>query len=237
MFEDEARIASQLEHPHIARCLDFGRVDDAWYIAFEFVDGKDMRALFDRCAKAGAPPPAWFAVLRLLTDRRGARLRPRAQGRDRPARVDRPPRRKPRRTSSCRSTGDVKLIDFGIAKAAGKLSRTQVGTIKGKFGYMSPEQVNGHEVDHRADIFSLGICMWELLDDEAAVPGGERATRSWRRSSNHSIEPPLPTTRSTPRAGPHRLEGTRKGCGRALPCSEGPLSRSQSRQLKGTIWG
>ena len=59
--------------------------------------------------------------------------------------------------------GDVKLIDFGIAKAAGKLSRTQVGSIKGKFGYMSPEQVRGLEVDHRADIFSLGICMWELV--------------------------------------------------------------------------
>src|SRR5260221_14456726 len=59
--------------------------------------------------------------------------------------------------------GDVKLIDFGIAKAAGKLSRTQVGTIKGKFGYMSPEQVRGVDVDQRADVFSLGICMWELL--------------------------------------------------------------------------
>ena len=59
--------------------------------------------------------------------------------------------------------GDVKLIDFGIAKAAGKLSRTQVGTLKGKFGYMAPEQIRGTEVDHRADLFSIGICMWELL--------------------------------------------------------------------------
>ena len=53
MFEDEARIASQLEHPYIARCLDFGQVDGDWYIAFEYVDGKDLRALFDRCARAG----------------------------------------------------------------------------------------------------------------------------------------------------------------------------------------
>jgi serine/threonine protein kinase len=57
----------------------------------------------------------------------------------------------------------VKLIDFGIAKAAGKLSRTQVGSIKGKFGYMSPEQVKGVEVDQRTDIFALGICLWEML--------------------------------------------------------------------------
>src|SRR6185369_10976134 len=59
--------------------------------------------------------------------------------------------------------GEVKIIDFGIAKAAGKLARTQVGTIKGKFGYMSPEQVRGLPVDQRSDVFSLGICLWELL--------------------------------------------------------------------------
>src|SRR6185436_16896412 len=73
--------------------------------------------------------------------------------------------------------GDVKIIDFGIAKAAGKLARTQVGTIKGKFGYMSPEQVRGLPIDQRSNVFSLGICLWELLtlqrlfvgDNEVAI--------------------------------------------------------------------
>jgi hypothetical protein len=73
--------------------------------------------------------------------------------------------------------GDVKIIDFGIAKASGKLARTQVGTIKGKFGYMSPEQVRGLPIDQRSDVFSLGICLWELLtlqrlfvgDNEVAI--------------------------------------------------------------------
>src|SRR5262249_37660027 len=59
--------------------------------------------------------------------------------------------------------GSVKLIDFGIAKANGKLSRTQVGAIKGKYGYMSPEQVRGVALDRRSDLFSLGICLWETL--------------------------------------------------------------------------
>src|SRR6266566_7024605 len=67
--------------------------------------------------------------------------------------------------------GDVKIIDFGIAKAAGKLTRTQVGTIKGKFGYMSPEQVRGLPIDHRSDVFSLGICLWELITLERLFAG------------------------------------------------------------------
>ena len=58
MFEDEARIASQLEHPHIAHTVDFGRIQDSYYIAFEFVDGRDLRSLFDRCARLGEKPPA-----------------------------------------------------------------------------------------------------------------------------------------------------------------------------------
>src|SRR6185369_12481034 len=67
--------------------------------------------------------------------------------------------------------GDVKIIDFGIAKAAGKLARTQVGTIKGKFGYMSPEQVRGLPIDQRSDVFSLGICLWELISLERLFAG------------------------------------------------------------------
>ena len=62
MFEDEARIASQLEHPYIARCLDYGSVDDAWFISFEFVSGKDLRWFFDRCVRTGLRPPLWFIV-------------------------------------------------------------------------------------------------------------------------------------------------------------------------------
>ncbi len=162
MFEDEARIASQLEHPYIARCLDFGQVDGDWYIAFEYVDGKDMRALFDRCVRTREPPPLWFLLYvftRLGEGLAYAHARKDASGNP----VSIVHRDVSPQNIIVSFTGDVKLIDFGIAKTAGKLSRTQVGSIKGKFGYMSPEQVKGVEVDARADIFSLGICMWEML--------------------------------------------------------------------------
>src|ERR1019366_5238684 len=162
MFEDEARIASQLEHPYIARCLDFGHVDNEWYIAFEFVSGKDLRALFDRCSKNGEAPPLWFLCYvfgRIAEGLAYAHARKDASG----APVSIVHRDVSPQNIVVSYDGDVKLIDFGIAKAAGKLSRTQVGSIKGKFGYMSPEQVRGLEVDLRADIFAMGICLWELI--------------------------------------------------------------------------
>jgi serine/threonine protein kinase len=162
MFEDEARIASSLEHPHIARCLDYGSVGGDWYIAFEYVDGKDMRVVFDRGVRTGEQPPLSFILY--VFERIGEGLAYAHARRD----PDGLPVSIVHRDVSPQNIivsfdGDVKLIDFGIAKAAGKLSRTQVGTIKGKFGYMSPEQVRGIEVDQRADIFSMGICLWELL--------------------------------------------------------------------------
>ena len=162
MFEDEARIASQLEHPYIARCLDFGHVANDWYIAFEYVSGKDLRALFGRCSKNGEAPPLWFLCYvfgRIAEGLAYAHARKDASG----APVSIVHRDVSLQNIIVSYDGDVKLIDFGIAKAAGKLSRTQVGSIKGKFGYMSPEQVRGLEVDLRADIFALGICLWELI--------------------------------------------------------------------------
>jgi len=154
MFEDEARIASQLEHPHIARMLDFGRVEDSYYIAFEYVAGRDLRAVFDRSSRLGEKPPLPFLLhvfSRIGEGLSYAHARRDDQGN---------PQSIVHRDVSPQNIvvsfdGDVKLIDFGIAKAAGKLSRTQVGTLKGKFGYMAPEQVSGREIDHRADVFSL----------------------------------------------------------------------------------
>ncbi len=162
MFEDEARIASRLEHPYIARCLDFGEVDGEWFIAFEYVDGKDLRALFDRCVRTGDPPPLPFLLYVFSRIAEGlAYAHARKDDSGHPVSIvhrDISPQ-----NIIVSFDGDVKLIDFGIAKAAGKLSRTQVGTLKGKFGYMAPEQVKGVEVDQRTDIFALGICLWEML--------------------------------------------------------------------------
>ncbi len=166
MFEDEGRIASRLEHPHIARTLDFGRTPAGeYFISFEYVKGRDLRAVFDRAVNRREAVPLPFAIHVFARIGEGlAYAHARRDDAGKPAGIvhrDVSPQ-----NIVVSFAGDVKLIDFGIAKAAGKASRTRVGAIKGKFGYMSPEQVRGLEVDQQTDVFSLGICMWELLTGE-----------------------------------------------------------------------
>ena len=154
MFEDEARIASTLDHPNIAQVLDFGDIDGHHFIAYELVDGVDLRVVFDAASMASEPLPLPFLlrVFRAIAEALAFAHDHEVVHRDvTPQNI------------ALSFDGDVKLLDFGIAKARGRLSRTGAGVIKGKLGYSSPEQVRGAEVDPRTDVFSLGICMWELL--------------------------------------------------------------------------
>ncbi len=135
-----------------------------------------MRALFDRCVRTGDPPPLPFLLYvfsRIAEGLAYAHARKDDQGQP----VSIVHRDISPQNIIVSFDGDVKLIDFGIAKAAGKLSRTQVGSIKGKFGYMSPEQVKGVEIDQRTDIFWLGICLWEMLTLKRLFQADERAPR------------------------------------------------------------
>ena len=162
LFHDECAIAGQLEHPHIARIYDVGEVEGSHYMAMEFVEGKPLRTLVDRAARHGRRLPIDVALYIICCVASGldyAHRRGDPQGR--PLGIvhrDVTPR-----NILVSYAGDIKLIDFGVAKAKGKLNRTQAGNIKGSLGYMAPEQVFGRGVDGRADVFSLGICLWECL--------------------------------------------------------------------------
>ncbi len=196
MFEDEARIASQLEHPHIARTLDFGKIDGAYYIAFEFVNGRDLRSLYDRCVRSGERPSLAFLLYVFARIGEGlayAHARKDASG----APISIVHRDVSPQNIIVSFDGDVKLIDFGIAKAAGKLSRTVVGTLKGKFGYMAPEQIRGTEIDSRADLFSMGICMWELLTLERLF-NAENELLVLEKVRSATIAPPRRETLTPP---------------------------------------
>jgi len=154
MFEDEARIAATLDHPNVARVLEFGAIDGQHFIAYELVDGVDLREVFDAASMASEPLP-----LNLLLHVFAGTGEALAHAHDREVvHRDVTPQ-----NIVLSFAGDVKLIDFGIAKAKGQLRGTGAGRIKGKLGYMSPEQLRGAGVDARTDVFSLGICMWELL--------------------------------------------------------------------------
>ena len=162
MFRDEARLARLLDHPNICRILDLGRIESTYFLALQYVDGHDLRTLFDRQARVGEHIPLGFLLHVLIRVCEGldyAHKKKDQNGRS----LALVHRDVSPQNVLVGFDGDVKLIDFGIAKSSMKLNKTQVGTIKGKYAYMSPEQVRGLPLDHRSDIFSLGICMWELL--------------------------------------------------------------------------
>jgi len=192
MFIDEAKIAVQLNHANICQIFDLGKVEDSYFIALEFVHGKDLRAIFDRCKQkpvdgATAMPvaQACFIVMKACEGLDYAHNKRDASGREM-ALVHRDV--SPQNVLISYE-GEVKLIDFGIAKAAGKMSKTQQGILKGKFGYMSPEQVRGLPLDRKSDIFSLGIVLYELLTGERLFIG-ESDFSTLEKVRNVEILPP-----------------------------------------------
>jgi len=161
MFLDEARLAIQLSHPNICHIYDLGEIDGSFFIAMEWVDGSPLGRLIRRARAHGGVPPE--VAVRVISQTGGAlHYAHRARGTDGlPLRIvhrDVSPQ-----NIMIRYDGTVKLLDFGVAKAASHRIRTDAGVIKGKLSYMAPEQVRGRELDGRADVFSLGICLYEAL--------------------------------------------------------------------------
>jgi serine/threonine-protein kinase len=162
MLVDEAKIASVLRHPNIARVYEFARAHGEYFIAMEHVDGKDMRTVLERCRTKKKPIPPEHAAY--ITAEAGAALHAAhsaVDSRNRPLRIihrDVSPS-----NIICSYAGEVKLCDFGIAKATLSRVTTKTGVIKGKVKYMSPEQALGRKLDHRSDVFSLGSCLYEML--------------------------------------------------------------------------
>ncbi|MBM4279823.1 MAG: PEGA domain-containing protein [Deltaproteobacteria bacterium] len=174
MFIDEAKIAGQLNHQNIAQIIEIGRIDDSYFIAMEYVSGHDVRALWDRVREApagaarGLPIGLSCHVVRELAEGLDYAHK-RKDVRGRPLGIihrDVSPQ-----NILISYDGDLKIIDFGIAKAADRLVKTQTGILKGKFAYMAPEQARGELIDHRSDVFAIGVVLYELLTGERAFKG------------------------------------------------------------------
>ncbi|HEY5926377.1 MAG TPA: protein kinase [Kofleriaceae bacterium] len=196
MFIEEAKLAVQLNHANIAQIFDLGVVDGSYYIALEHVHGRDLRAMFDRCRQIGDPMPvsqACFVVMKVCEGLDYAHNKRDQAGRE----LHLVHRDVSPQNVLVSFEGEVKLIDFGIAKAAGKGSKTQAGILKGKFGYMSPEQVRGIPVDRRSDVFSCGIVLYELLTGERLFVG-ESDFSTLEKVRNVEILPPSTYNRRIP---------------------------------------
>jgi eukaryotic-like serine/threonine-protein kinase len=197
-FVDEAKIVVNLHYGSIAQILDMGIIDGEYFIAMEYVDGKDLRRILQRCRERGERLPlgiGLFTMVRVLDALSYAHRKKAADG---------SPLGVVHRDISPQNVlisyeGEVKVIDFGLAKSALSLARTNPSMILGKFFYMSPEQARHYSVDRRADIYSAGIVLWELLagrnpfDD---VPPAD----VMRRVADPQIPPILSVAPSVPRS-------------------------------------
>lgn len=162
MFVDEARITAQLSHPNVCQLYELGLIDDTYYIVMEYIAGRDILALINwyRRQRSFLPPSqVAFIVAEICAglDYAHAKRDSRGQSLGVVHRDISP------QNILIGFDGSVKVIDFGIARASVRRQRTEVGILKGKFGYMSPEQVRGEDVDNRSDVFATGILLWEML--------------------------------------------------------------------------
>ncbi len=162
MFLDEARIAAQLNHPHIVQIFDLGEEAGAFYIAMEYLPGENLAAIARGAARQGKTLPAALAVRIIADAAEGLAYAHAKTGADGKllgiVHRDVSPQ-----NIFVTYDGVVKVLDFGIAKAAIRESQTMAGQIKGKTSYMSPEQARGGTIDGRSDIFALGILLFELV--------------------------------------------------------------------------
>jgi len=170
MFLDEARIASSLNHPNIVQVYDIDQVEGQYFMTMEYLRGHDLRFVLKELRRTGTGMPLSLALrivsevasgLHYAHERRGLSGKPLGI-----VHRDVSPK-----NIFITFDGVIKLLDFGIAKANHRLSVTRTGTLKGRYPYMAPEQVVDDEVDARADVFALGICLWEMTTGRRLYQG------------------------------------------------------------------
>jgi len=196
MFINEAKLAALLSHQHIVQIFDLGTTEGFYYIAMEYVMGKDLRTLAQRSQSRSLPLTPGHALLvasRICAGLDYAHRKKDLHGRD----LHLVHRDVSPQNILISYEGEIKLVDFGIAKATTQATETRTGTLKGKLSYMSPEQATGKPLDRRSDIFSLGIVLHELVTGQRLFTGNnEFAIIEQVRQAQ--IAPPSESNRDLP---------------------------------------
>ncbi len=163
MFFTEARVAAQLNHPHIVQIFDFGQADGTYYLAMEYIDGPDLRTLSARAVQGGvALPPAVCAKI-ISAACEGLAFAHDFVDPSSGKHLELIHRDISPDNILLSRQGTVKLVDFGIAKSKDQSHKTKTGLIKGKIAYMPVEQLQGQQLDRRVDVYALGLVLYELL--------------------------------------------------------------------------
>ena len=197
MFKEEAKIAVNLNHGSVVSIYEFGIEQGQFFLVMEYVEGRNLRQVLNEIKKRNIQ----FSIEQIVY-----MIKEVASGLDHAHRLINGTTGRPlnlvHRDMSPQNImlsfeGEVKVIDFGIAKAENQLEATQAGTLKGKFGYMSPEQADGQVVDSRTDLFSLGIVLWEMLANDRLFTSNSEAAilrkiRDCQIPSIRKINPSVP---------------------------------------------
>lgn len=197
MFLDEGRIAARIHHPGIVQIFDLGRQDDHYYLAMEYLAGEDLNTVLTRAEGHPLPPEVAAAIIaraaealhfvHALKDARGQALG--VVHRDvSPSNI------------MVTYQGLVKVLDFGVARSGGRLARVE-GQQQGKAAYLAPEQLLGSAVDRRADVWSLGVCLFELLSGRPLFSPGQQDSLTAQ-----ALGAPLPSLRALRPEIPRELE-------------------------------
>ena len=194
-FIEEAKTCARLTHENICPIYELGKVGESLYMAMEWLPGKDLGAITRRLSRQGEVMPpliaAWIAsrLCDALDYAHSLKIGPDSIGiihRDlSPTNI------------VCSYEGQVKLIDFGLAKAAGRAQQTNVDALKQKLGYMSPELVLGRAPDARSDVFGVGVCLYEMITARRLFAGKDDMA-TLRMVSNASVPPPSALVEDAP---------------------------------------
>jgi eukaryotic-like serine/threonine-protein kinase len=171
MFRSEIRVSIGLNHPNIVQLYDFGEVDGRPYIAMELVEGKSLKQLVQQLQQQQTYLPVEFSAYAIEQVAAGLHYAHAYRDRTTGENLNIIHRDISPQNLLIAYTGNVKIIDFGIAKAASNRQNTRAGVIKGKPSYLSPEQISGEVLDGRSDIFCLGTVLWETLTGRKLFAG------------------------------------------------------------------
>ncbi|MBI5531219.1 MAG: serine/threonine protein kinase [Deltaproteobacteria bacterium] len=190
MFLDEARLAARIHHPNVVPILEVGTSDAGYYLVMEYIEGETLARLIATSAQAGQRIPA-RVVVRIVLDTLAGLDAAHELRDDDGVMLNLVHRDVSPQNVMVGIDGTARITDFGVASAASRLSTTREGQLKGKLGYMAPEQVRGDAIDRRTDVFAVGVMLWETL-------AGKRLFRSKTDSNdaemlNRLLFEPIPT--------------------------------------------
>ncbi len=163
MFLDEAKVSLFLQHANIVQVFDIGKTDQSYFLVMEFVDGCNMKALLDHLKEKGKRIDVAHAIYVMLECCKALNYAHHAENPETGKGLEIVHRDVSPPNILVSKQGEVKLVDFGLAKANSQIASTDQGVVKGKFSYLSPEAASGLAVDRRADIFAVGILLWEMF--------------------------------------------------------------------------